>query len=151
MPRTRNRATAHTNKAPAPERVARVMLDAEVFGELRAAAKHHIHHSTLARWRYRYGETPEVVAALASFRERVGEEWVDEANTALRGGIDRMRELMRKSKSLGAVTEATRRLFEMSAAYRILEPPDAQRDRAHQPTTARAPEGDGGAAEEPKG
>lgn len=143
------RRPEHSKKPPTPDRVARGLLDAEVFGDRAAASKHGVHPNTIKLWRRDRSGDPAVAAELRRLRAAVSDTWIDEARAARRAIIARMVELAETNKNLRAVTEAGRRINEMVMAHEVLhEDPgaaaDALADDAHQREDSGAAEGSRG-------
>lgn len=142
-----------TNASPTPERVARALLDAEVFGDKRAAVRAGVHHRTIENWRKDWGESDSVRAAKDRLRSQLAAGWIDEARAARRALVDRVVQLAVDSEDLTAVTNAMRRVNEVVMAHEIIEgdetPPDdetglddAERDDADQPAPPGEAEGE---------
>lgn len=151
-PRPKRPQPTRTRAPPTPDRVARALCDAEVFGDKRAAAKAGIHHRTIEEWRKRYVDDAAVLAAKDRVRAELAAGWIDEARSARRSLIDRVVVLASTSKKLGEVTNALRRVNEVVMAHEIIEggdveppepePDDAERDDADQPAPPREAEGE---------
>lgn len=134
----------HSAKEPTTERVARALLDAEVFGDVVAGRKHGVHRNTILNWRRQWGETGAVIAEMNRLRAAVRDGWINEARDARRALIDRVTQLAAKSTNLSHVTNALRRVNEIVVADDILRD-DAESDGADQPEAAGAREGSRGA------
>lgn len=144
------RRPEHSKKQLTPERVARVLLDAEVFGDKAAARKHGVHANSVKNWRRDRLDEPAVAVELNRLRALVSAQWIDEARNARRAIISRMVELAARSKNLRSVTEAGRRINEMVMAHEVLtDDPGAAADALADDVDQRAPagpaQGEGGA------
>lgn len=141
----------HSKKQLTPERVARVLLDAEVFGDKAAARKHGVHANSVKNWRRDRLDEPAVAVELNRLRAAVSDDWIDEARDLRRNLIRRIYELAATNPSLRAVTEALRRTNEMVMAHEVLtddpgSAADALADDADQRTPAGEAEGPRGEA-----
>ncbi|MDO9020553.1 MAG: hypothetical protein Q7V43_26755 [Myxococcales bacterium] len=123
------------------------MLDAELFGDVRAGEMHGCHRKTIANWRGGdEGPSPAVRAEMDRLRAELRKGWLAEAHDVRRALLQRALVLSRTSKNLRAVTECLRRVNEVVVADEILSDPDAERHLADQQGAAGAPEGEGGEA-----
>jgi transposase len=122
-----------STKPPTPEQVARVLLDAQTFGDKAAAKRHGIHYKTVSNWRARYFGDPEVEQATRKLRAEITKGWIDEARDTRRFLVHRTKELAGKSKRLDRVTNALRRIHEVVLSHEILNDPDDADDQHHGP------------------
>lgn len=107
-------------KAPTTEQVARALLDAQVFGDKAAACRHNVHANTIKNWRRDWGTSATVIAEMDRLRVSVRQGWIDEARDARRMLVARTVQLAMRSKSLRAVTEASRRMHEIVMSHEIV-------------------------------
>ena len=111
--------------APSTERVARALIDAEVLGDKRAAARHKVHHRTIEDWRKKYRDAPLVEAAMKALYREVREGWIDEFRDARRKILYRVIELADDPDAkLPAVTDALRRVSDIIAVDDVLNDAD---------------------------
>jgi transposase len=136
-----------STKPPTPEQVARVLLDAQTFGDKKAAKRHGIHYKTVSNWRARYFGDTEVEQATRKLREEISKGWIEEARDLRRLLIARTREVALKSNDLDALTNTLRRTHEVVMSHEIVnEPdPDAEHHGADQPEDQGEAEGSDGA------
>lgn len=130
-----------STKPPSPEHVARVLLDAQTFGDKAAAERHGVHYKTVSNWRLRYLGDPEVERETKRLREEISKRWIEEARDARRVVIARTVYLAKRSKRLDRVTNALRRIHEVVLSHEILnDPDDDQHHGADQSTDSRTAE-----------
>jgi hypothetical protein len=130
------------------DQVARVLCDAEIFGDAYAARRHKLHPNTVRNWkRARSGERP-VVEEVARLKLRINEGWIETARAARLRLIERQLELAEKADAkLAAVTNALRRTNEVVLAHEVLNDgtDDAERHGADQPEDPGEDQGPDGA------
>lgn len=107
------------------DRIARALLDAQLFGDKRAAELHGVHFKTIVNWRGDEGPSEEVRAAMDVLRTAARAGWIDEARDARRVLVQLTLDRARKSKNLRSTTEALRRVNEVVMAHEILSEPGA--------------------------
>jgi hypothetical protein len=132
-----------SRKTPHVDRIARALLDAEVFGDKRAAEKHGVHYNTIKNWR---GDepTPAIREAMERLRAEVASGWIDEGRLLRRKLIDRIASVAADTEDLDALINALRRTHEVVMSHEIVHDPDAQPDLAHQLPDPGEAEGEGG-------
>ena len=69
----------HARREFSPAFVARVLYEAEIYGDEIAAQRVAKHRNTVRLWRRDYITHPEVVAALDAIRREVRKTWIAEA------------------------------------------------------------------------
>ena len=112
---------------PSTERVARILIDAEVLGDQLAARKHRIHYRTVENYRRQYRDAPLVDAEMKALRAEIREGWIDEARDGLRELLQLTLAAARRPKAkLRDRTDAFRRVHEAIAVFDVLN--DAERD-----------------------
>lgn len=147
----------HNAKPPTTERVARALLDAEVFGDKSAARRHGVHANTIKNWRRDFSRSAEVTAEVKRLRAAVSADWIERARDLRAKLIDRIGTLAETNPSMRATTEALRRVHEVIVSHEILaDDPEAaadvlseQPDRDEAPGEAEGARGDGGDEEPP--
>lgn len=142
----------YTTTRTTPERVARVLLDAELFGDRAAGRRHGVHYNTIGAWRRDRLEDATVVAEMNRLRVLLAAGWIDSARDLRARLIERVGTLAAKSKRLDRVTDALRTVHEVIAAHEILNDPgggDAEpegADRREDPGEGEGPGGSPGDA-----
>lgn len=130
------------------EQIARALLDAQLFGDKRAAELHGVHFNTIVNWR---GDGPSdaVRAAMDRLRAELRAGWIDEARDARRALVQLTLARARTSKNLRSTTEALRRVNEVVMAHEILSEPgtDAEPHLPDQPADPGEAQGEGGSEE----
>ena len=70
---------------PSPERVARILVDAEELGDVRSAERHHISARSVENYRAKYSKLPRVVELCGQLRKQlVDADWYEEAREVRR-------------------------------------------------------------------
>lgn len=109
-----------SRKQPHVDRIARALLDAEVFGDKRAAEKHGVHYNTIKNWR---GDepTPAIREAMERLRAEVASGWIDEGRLLRRKLIDRIASVAADTEDLDALINALRRTIVTAPTGRQVE------------------------------
>ena len=130
-------------------RAARVLVEAQLTSDAKAAKAHHVSASSIAKWRTRLDDDPELAGLFAAGLERADGAWRDELALVVLDGARKLRELIAKAETIGDlrdVLDTVRTSAEILVEYRALvhEAPDAH----HRTGRATAPN-EGGARSNP--
>lgn len=141
----------HSKKAPSADRVARALVDADLFGDKAAARAHKVHPNTIKNWRRDFARSADVAAEVKRLRTAASADWIEKARDLRSKLIDRIGELAGTNPSIRATTEALRRVHEVIISHEILaddpgSAADALADDADQRTPAGEAEGPRGEA-----
>lgn len=132
-------------KPPRPDKIARILIDAEEFTDAIAAKRHSVGERTVRLYRSAYADDPIVAELCRSLRERLKTGWIDKIRTARSVGVDAVVEkLIDPESTLRDRTIALRELRETAHAYELLHD-DTKGD--HHGGGAAAPGGEGEAGE----
>lgn len=107
-------------KPPPPERAARVLVDADTFGECAAARRHGVSRFTLRNWRRRFGADSNFQQLRTALRAQVAASWLDEARAARQRTVRRLGVVAESSQCLRAVTVALQRINELITVHEVL-------------------------------
>ena len=135
-----------------PAFVARVLYEAEIYGDEVAAQRIAKHRNTVRYWRRDHGNHPDVVAALDAIRLKVRATWIGEAVEARTAALRKVSELVKCTKSLRAAASAASTLHEIILSHQVLGDPeygpdgDDQHQGHHQRGDQREAEGPRGSA-----
>lgn len=145
----------HARKEVSAALVARVLYEAELYGDVIAAQRIAKHPNTLRAWRRERGSDPDVVAELDAIRLKVRATWIGEAVEARTAALRKVSELVKCTKSLRAAASAASTLHEIILSHQVLGDPEYGPDGAdqhqgdHQRGDQREAEGPRGSALDP--
>jgi hypothetical protein len=71
-------------KSPSPERLARILIDAEELGDERAGSKHHVSARTVRHYRDFYGNDDKVVELCHQYKKALQADWLVRAKEVRR-------------------------------------------------------------------
>lgn len=112
-------------KPPRPEHVARILVDAEHFGERYAAKRHRLSERTVFNYRRRYANDTVVAELCTRFRNAAATGWIDQARAARRRLTQLVLEAAESPEAtLREKTDALRRLSELLLSNEIISDTD---------------------------
>ena len=114
----------HARKEVPASLVARVLYEADLYGDEIAAQRISRHPHTLRAWRRERGSEPDVVAALDAIRLKVRATWIGEAVEARTAALRKVSELVKTTKSLRAAASAAATLHEIILSHQVLGDPE---------------------------
>jgi hypothetical protein len=114
-------------QTPRPEAVARVIVDAETFGDAEAAQRAHISASSVRAWRKTYGRDDAVVKLCAQLRQQLAADWMPEAKKLRLKLINRLGILASRGKDMREITEALRRVGDLILTNEVVHDDDLHR------------------------
>lgn len=132
-----------------PEKVARILVDAQTLGDAFAATRHKVGVRTIERYRAEQSTDPEVVKFVALYLAEINDGWIL-AGRAHRLQLIRRQAVLveRRNVKLTAVTNALRRTHEMIATHELLSDDDDQSHGDGGREDSREGEGAGAASTE---
>lgn len=132
----------HARREFSPAFVARVLYEAEIYGDEIAAQRVAKHRNTVRLWRRDYITHPDVVAALDAIRREVRKTWIAEAVEARTTALRKVSELVRCTKSLRAAASAAATLHEIILSHQVLGDPEYGPDGSDGRSDHGDPDGD---------
>ena len=89
-----------------PDRVATILVEAELHGDEYAARRHNLCTRTLIRWRRRFMYDPDVSAAVQEKRGELTQDFMERAKRARDIVLSRITEVAQQSKDPRALADA---------------------------------------------
>ena len=137
-------------KAPSADRVARILVDADLHGDAYAAEEHGISERTVMRYRQRFSEDRTVAGFVTEIRTRLTTGWEEQLLAAQKElTVLVLKGARSPEASLRDRTDALRRLSELRMSKMLLGPDDDERGDDHQRRDPAAPGAAGGRGQDP--
>ncbi len=104
----------------APDRVARILVDAGELGDEAAAAKHNVSAKTIGRYREKYADDPIVSGLVQRLKESVVADWLTSAKAARSRLLSKVEALALGSDDLRQVAGALKIVHDAVLAEELL-------------------------------
>lgn len=114
----------------APDRVARILVDASELGDEAAAAKHNVSAKTIGRYREKYADDPIVSDLVRALKESVVADWLTSAKAARARLLSKVEVLALGSDDLRTVAGALKIVHDAVLAEELLNDGRQSDDRA---------------------
>lgn len=115
---------------PAPDRIARILVDASELGDDAAAAKHNVSAKTVSRYREKYADDPAVSDLVHALKESVVADWLTSAKGARARLLSKVEALAMMSDDLRQVAGALKIVHDAVLAEELLSNGGQPDDRA---------------------
>jgi hypothetical protein len=117
-----------------PERVARILVDADLLGTDAAAARHKIHVRTVIRYRVLAERDRNLSDLVTRLKRSIGADWFEGLGAAIKAQIDFLTHAAaeanpRSASSVNAVTNALKALAEVGLTSQVVNARIADQNR----------------------